>query len=432
MPELEELLARVKRPMASRDWFRIEMAGRSKTAEVWIYDAIGSSLFEEGTDSKAFAKKLQALDVDEIVVHLNTPGGDVFEGLAIYNSLKDHPAKITVMVDGLAASAGSFIAQAGDVVKMNRAAQMMIHDAGGLVMGNAKDMTDFAEVLDKVSDSIAGIYMSRVGGTVDEWREAMRAESWYSAAEAVEVGLADEMVQDKPAAENSWDFSVFNYAGREKAPTPILNHRPSPPPKSPEQVPEPRITPAEAARRIHAASVRSAEPKKEGAGMDPAKIREALGLKADASDDEVKTALASAGLVEQPNPEPAPEPTPEPQKNVKPELAHASSTITIDASAWQEREDRIKRLEARDAERRREERDQVLAQAVADGKFPPARKELYARLWDSDPEGTRQVIAGLARNVIPTAELGYSGDDADAIDDEFKHLFPPSLSQKGA
>jgi hypothetical protein len=333
---------------------------------------------------------------------------------------------VTVLVDGLAASAGSFIAQSGDVVKMNRGSQMMIHDAGGLVMGTAKDMQDFAEELDKVSDSLAGIYAARAGGTVDEWREAMRVESWYTAEEAVDAGLADEAVADEPEkpVAASWDLKAFAYAyaGRDAAPAPLIPQKPP----EPDRAPVTPISPAEAARRIHAASVRSAaEPKKEGAGMDPAKIREALGLAAGASDDEVKTALASTGLVAvQPNP-PTPDPEPEPTQEPKPELIHASGTMTIDSSAWQEREDRIKRLEAQAAKQSRDERDKVIAEAVSDGKFAPARKDHWVRLWDADPEGTRQVIAGLTRNVIPTAELGYAGGDGDAIDDEFKHLFPP-------
>jgi ATP-dependent protease ClpP protease subunit len=430
---MPDLLQRPRRPVAGGEggnWYRIDAKADSRTAEVWIYDEIKPW----GTTAKDFAAKLSTIDATDITVHVNTPGGDAFEGMAIYNALKDHPATVTVVVDGLAASAGSFIAQAGDTVRMNRGAQMMIHDAGGLVVGNAADMQDFAEMLNKLSDAIAGIYASRAGGTVADWRTAMRNESWYTAAEAVEAGLADETVDETPTDQpvnNAWDLTVFNYAypGRDKAPAPAVNRGLRTRRSQPQ-------TPATAGVFSH---------RKEGAGVDPAKIREALGLAADASDDQVKEALVSAGFTAQPNPptdqapasvtdsatsaDPAPRPDPAP----KADLVHAAGTMTIDVAAWQEREERIKRLEAVDARRRRDERDQVIANAVQDGKFPVSRKEHWVRLWDADPEGTREVINGLTKNVVPVDALGYDTDrDGTSIDDEYKHLFPPAYTRKGA
>jgi hypothetical protein len=107
--------------------------------------------------------------------------------------------------------------------------------------------------------------------------------------------------------------------------------------------------------------------------------------------------------------------------------------MTIDTSAWEEREDRIKRLEAAHAKAERDERDTIIAKAVEDGKFPPFRKEHWVKLWDGDPTGTRQIIAGLARNVMPVMASGYSGDlDEADVDAEFAHLFPQATpSGKG-
>lgn len=104
----------------------------------------------------------------------------------------------------------------------------------------------------------------------------------------------------------------------------------------------------------------------------------------------------------------------------------AAGTMVIDASAWTEREERIKRLEAADAKRRVDERDQILGQAVQAGKFAPARVEHWKRLWDADPEGTREVVAGLTPNVVPIAAMGELGLGEDSIDEEFNHLFPPT------
>ena len=148
--------------------------------------------------------------------------------------------------------------------------------------------------------------------------------------------------------------------------------------------------------------------------MDPAKIREALGLSADASDEEVRTGLVAAGLVS--------EPTPEPQQQPVTASATKPGTMTIDVAAWNEQQERIKRLEAADARRRVEQRDQVIASAVQEGKFPPARKAHWQRLWDADPEGTRVVIDGLARNVMPVMASGYDGD-ADDLDNEYAALY---------
>lgn len=211
---------RTARPMARltqgrNDWYRITNLAGAK-AEVYIYDEIGYF----GVTADDFVRDLRAIDAQSIDLHLNTPGGDVFDGIAILNALRAHPAEVTTIVDGIAASAGSFIAQAGDHRVMMRNSQLMIHDAHGLSIGNAKDMQEMAGLLDKQSDNIASIYADRAGGTTDEWRARMHAETWYSASEAVAAGLADEVDGDAPPSQNNWDLSIFNYAGREAAPAP--------------------------------------------------------------------------------------------------------------------------------------------------------------------------------------------------------------------
>ncbi|AVP67324.1 hypothetical protein C7H75_04785 [Prescottella equi] len=114
-----------------REWYTIRNADTTDTpAEVLIYDEIGSSWWG-GVSAKSFAKDLSAVEATDITVRLNSPGGDVFEGIAILNALRNHKARITVYVDGIAASAASFIAMAGDEIVMCRNAEMMIHDAWG-------------------------------------------------------------------------------------------------------------------------------------------------------------------------------------------------------------------------------------------------------------------------------------------------------------
>src|SRR6266542_2262274 len=217
---------RTARPVAQlragrRDWYRIKNSADG-AAEIAIYDEIGYF----GVTAGDFLDELKALDVKRIDVRINSPGGDVWDGLAIYNSLRDHPAAVTTYVDGLAASAASIIVQAGDRRVAAKASEVMIHEAWGLVVGNAADMRDAAGRLDQASGMIAGVYADRAGGTVDGWREAMRAESWYTGAEAADAGLVDEVASAASGDQaNSWDLSIYSYAGREQAPAPKIAAR---------------------------------------------------------------------------------------------------------------------------------------------------------------------------------------------------------------
>lgn len=164
-----------------------------------IYDDIGPW----GVTSEDFATAFNTLESSDgdVHVHINSPGGDVYDGLAIYHTLKHSTANVIVHVDGLAASAASFIAMAGNEVIMGRNSRMMIHDASTIVYGNAADMRETADWLDEESDNIADIYAQRAGGDVGDWRATMIGEKWYSASEAIDAGLADTVegapVEDK-------------------------------------------------------------------------------------------------------------------------------------------------------------------------------------------------------------------------------------------
>jgi ATP-dependent protease ClpP protease subunit len=221
---------------AARNWYRIvDLVDAPDTAAIYLYEEIGYW----GVTAQDFVRDLMGLRVSNIIVHINSPGGDVFDGLAIFHALRDHPANVEVRVDGLAASAASFIAMAGDTVVCQRNAQMMIHDASGICIGNASDMQEMVDLLDRCSDNIADIYAQRAGGTTAQWRAAMQAETWYTGLEAVAAGLADSTAdpgeetgeetavvpgEDDEALDElmnrSWDLSIYTYAGRAKAPEP--------------------------------------------------------------------------------------------------------------------------------------------------------------------------------------------------------------------
>ncbi|MFJ9887172.1 head maturation protease, ClpP-related [Streptomyces sp. NPDC091287] len=215
------------RVQAPRAWYEIRNAADADEAELLIYDEIGGWY---GNTPGEIVDELRAVTAPNLRVRINSPGGSVFDGIAIANAIRLHPATVTVQVDGIAASAASVIAMAGDRIVMTPQSQLMIHDASGMCFGNASDMTEMAALLDTQSDNIADAYAERAGGTREEWRERMRAESWYLAAEAVAAGLADEVLpsrkaadEPEPALTNTWDLSVFRYAGRDEAPAPVTD-----------------------------------------------------------------------------------------------------------------------------------------------------------------------------------------------------------------
>ena len=174
-------------------------------AEIVIYDEIGAF----GIPAKAFLDELKALGpVAELTVRINSPGGSVFDGVAIYNALKRHDAAITVWIDGIAASIASMIAMAGDEVVMPENAMLVLHDPSGLVMGTASDMRAMAEALDRMKAGMVAAYRDKSGRDDAEIEALMRAETWLSAQEAVALGLADRVEQPVRMAAH-FDLSRF-------------------------------------------------------------------------------------------------------------------------------------------------------------------------------------------------------------------------------
>lgn len=222
----------------ARSWYRITNAASPDEAEVMLYDEVGGWY---GATADQFIADLRGVTAPNLRVRINSPGGSVFEGIAIANALRSHPANVVIQVDGIAASIASVIAMAGDRIEMAPNTMMMIHDASGVCLGNAADMEEMAELLDLISDNIADAYAARAGGTRDEWRARMRAETWYLPDDAVENGLADEAIttpkaadpvepgpdeDDEPDMARPFDLAAYGYAGPAKPETP----KPGPPP----------------------------------------------------------------------------------------------------------------------------------------------------------------------------------------------------------
>jgi len=166
-------------------------------AVVRIYDEI----WWLGVNAMDLTAELDQITAPNIRVEINSPGGDVWDGIAIYNALRLHPANVTTRVDGMAASIASVIAQAGDRRIMVASSQMMIHNAWGMTVGDHADHADMTDILKVQDEVIAQAYASRSGKTAEHFRALMEAETWMTAQDAVDQGLADEVLE--PVAQAS-------------------------------------------------------------------------------------------------------------------------------------------------------------------------------------------------------------------------------------
>lgn len=198
--------------MAERSWFSVKNQAGGDAAEIYIYDEIGMW----GVTAQDFVRAIKGLGaVDNLTVRINSPGGEIFDAFAIYNLLRGHSASVSVVVDGLAASAASFIAMSADPGKllMPQNSFMMIHDPIWGIVGGVEDLLQASDALNKMRDVIASAYEQRTGKTQDAVLALMAAETWYTAQEAVDNGFADAITDPVSVAAR---FSLSRYS---KAPT---------------------------------------------------------------------------------------------------------------------------------------------------------------------------------------------------------------------
>lgn len=170
---------------------------KGKRGEIYIYEAIGEGWFG-GITAKSFADMMKDLGkVDALDIYVNSPGGNVFDGIAIYNQIRRFDGEKVVCIDGIAASIASVIAMAGDEIRIADNGMIMIHDAWGLAIGTADEMRKTADSLDKVNGTIIDTYIARTGGKRDEIAKWMSDETWMNADEAVERGFANTKTEEK-------------------------------------------------------------------------------------------------------------------------------------------------------------------------------------------------------------------------------------------
>jgi HK97 family phage prohead protease len=276
-------------------WYEMRAAtpdrvpGGGTAANVYIYDKIGGSL---GVNAKTFAADLADLDVDTIHLRINSPGGSVFDALAIMNTLRQHPSRVVAHIDGIAASAASVVMLGADEIVVEPGGEVMTHNASTTADGQPTMLRQVATWLERQSDNIADLYAQRSGATREQWQQLMDEETWFYGDEAVQIGLADRAetlrgpapVPDADMAERMrkrHSLQAFRYQGRAAQPTtPVL--------------PEPMIRKA-----APVTTTRTAR------GGVPSEVRDAAQLRRRAFDRRMMTRSAPAGITVQSRRSPA-------------------------------------------------------------------------------------------------------------------------------
>lgn len=185
------------------DWYKIENLSEDNT-EIMIYDVIGWPF----NDASELVSSLSTMQDKKITVRINSPGGDVFDAVSIFNALQSHKSKVTTRIEGLAASSASFLALAGKEVQAYPNTMIMIHDPWVCVAGNQYELRETADILEKLAGQMVDIYASNSNIGKKEIKEMMKAETWFTAKEAKEKGLVDTIIDEK-AVKAQFDLSMF-------------------------------------------------------------------------------------------------------------------------------------------------------------------------------------------------------------------------------
>lgn len=192
----------------------IELQGDEST--IYLYDAIvsddASAEWFGGVSAQTLVPQIRAIQGGTLHLRINSPGGDVFAAQAIVQAIRDTGAKVIAHIDGYAASAATVIATAADEIEMSDGAMYMIHCAWTVAFGNANDLLASAALLEKVDSVIAGQYAKRSGQSAADIKTLMDAETWFTAQEAVDAGLADRVAEDAPEVTATWDLSAYGKA----------------------------------------------------------------------------------------------------------------------------------------------------------------------------------------------------------------------------
>lgn len=192
---------------------KCEIQAKGKEATLYLYDAIVASDIDAewfgGVSAASLAKEIRNLDAEIIHLRINSPGGDVFGARIVEQALRDHKATVIAYIDGLAASAATFLMLAADEIQINQGGFIMIHNASTIAWGNANDIQKAVDMLRKVDTSIAESYATRTGKEVEDLANMMAEETWLSANEALEMKFVDKVMEGQTKASASWNLSAY-------------------------------------------------------------------------------------------------------------------------------------------------------------------------------------------------------------------------------
>lgn len=218
-------------------------------ATVYIYGTIGADMFDDADSNRAksFAKLLDRLSPKPLDIRIDSAGGDVYEGFAIASAIQRYEGETHVYIDGMAASAASYIALMGDSITMNDYAMFMIHNAWTMAVGNRDELREVADRLESIDGTIAGIISARTGMELDAVKGAMSAETWYGASDALAAGMCDEVIETEQRIAASVDRAMAAHFKNIPQAVEIADEQDEPAPYTePVQEPEPAAEPVDA------------------------------------------------------------------------------------------------------------------------------------------------------------------------------------------
>lgn len=396
-----------------RQWYSVQnKADDPKTAQVEIYDDIIPFF---GVNAADFRNELKALgdDIETIDLHVHSRGGNVYEAVAIMNTLRQHAAKVVTTVDSIAASAAGFIAVgASDELVVAENAEIMAHLPWVLSIGDANDMRKTAERLDQIGNNIASIFAEKAGGTVEEWMQVLTDETWWSAQEAVDAGIADRVLKApkrkavaKSGAKNSFDLSVFNHAGRDHAPAPRK-------PQAHNQTPPGDESEVEKGKEPTVALSESALQK--------------LGLNADADDSAIEAAINGLPDPGAGNAAPS-EPTAEQAAEVLAKLG----MVAVNKASYDQTVAAVATLSAEREAAIEAENEAAITNALNTGRIDAASANTWRAEIKNNREGTLALLATLPANkAVPVDEIGHGVSREDQnLDAEMATVFASITGQ---
>jgi ATP-dependent protease ClpP protease subunit len=356
-------------------------------ATMRLYDPIDSWGGYWGVSAKEFVEALDALPANttEIRLLINSPGGEVFEGVAILNALRNHSARTVAVVEGIAASSASFIAAGCDELVMMQNSELYIHNAWVLAIGDAADLRVVADDLEQHFDrNIASVYAAKSGDTAEYWLDEMSKDQFLTAQQAVDAKLADriEGVGDAEKAKARFDLSVFDRSGRVAA---SINKPPATEPVG---------------------SHLQEEVTMSGNNTLADGLRERLGVTDAAASDETLLGALDVRLAE-------------PTATTTPVVTVPEGTTLIDSEVLADLQSDAEQGRIAREEQITARRDSIVATALAEGRIAAAHRQTWRDQLDKDEEGTSALLASLPKNTaVPVTEVGHS-DDINAEDSAY-------------